>query len=85
MTFAYEVALEDVFLILEAHGIADSEEEEVVYDAYSAIREVADQIAEAVLDYVDTDQRRAAAQREMEAILIEEGLLDGPPLLTPED
>ncbi len=80
--FAYEVSLMDVFQVLEAHGLADSEEEEIVFDAYGAIQEVADQITEAVLEHGDPQLRRAVALQEIEAILIDEGLLDEPERFT---
>lgn len=80
MSFAYEVTPDEVYEVLEAHGLAQSAEDEIVDDGYAAVAELEDRITEAVLEYADADTRRAVALQEIEAILIEDGLLEEPRL-----
>ena len=79
MSFAFEVTHQDVLDILQLHDVADSLEDELVDDGYVTVVELEDRITEAVLEYTNGIPQRMAALREIEAILIEEGLLDGPP------
>ena len=78
MSFAFEVTPGEVLEVMEAHKAADALEDEIVDDGFAAVVEMEDRITEAVLEYADESTRRAFALREIEAILIEEGLLEGP-------
>ncbi len=80
MSFAYEVTPDEVYEVLEAHGVAQSAEDDIVDDGYATVAELEDRITEAVLEYADAGNRRAIALQEIEAILIEDGLLDEPRL-----
>ncbi len=79
MGFAFEVTPEDVLQVLQLHDMADSLDDEVVDDGYVAVVELEDRITEAVLESGGGNLQRMAALREIEAILIEDGLLEGPP------
>ena len=78
MSFAFEVTPEDVFAVLELHGVAESEEDTVVVDAWATVVELEDRITEAVLNFRAHSEGHLAALGEIESILIEDGLLDGP-------
>jgi hypothetical protein len=78
MSFAYEVTPDDVLTVLELHQAAETREDELVEDAYSAVVEMEARITEAVLEYADVGARRLVALQEIEAILIEDGLLEEP-------
>ncbi len=78
MSFAYGVTPGDVFLVLEVHEAADSEEDDAVEDALFIVRESEARVSEVALEYEDIEDRRQAAWREIEAILLEEGYLEGP-------
>lgn len=84
MSFSFEVTHQDVLEVLALHGVAESTEDEVVDDAYATVIEMEDRITEAVLEYADGGIRRLVALREIEAILIEDGLLDDPPRVAAE-
>lgn len=79
MSYAFEITPEDVLEVLALHGAADSPDDDLVEDAYVAVIDLGDRITEAVLEYGDGNLRRVAALQEIEAILIEDGLLDDPP------
>ncbi len=78
MSFAFEVTPGDVFAVLEIHEAAEAEQDEVVEDAYATVVELEDRITEAVLEYGAAGPGRLVALREIESILIEDGLLDEP-------
>lgn len=78
MGFAFEITHDDVLEVLELHGAAESLEDELVDDGFAAVVECEDRITEAVLETRRSALHRTAALHEIEAILIEEGLLDGP-------
>jgi hypothetical protein len=78
MSFAFEITPDEVYEVLEAHQVAQSPEDEIVDDGYATVTEHEARITEAVLEYEDPQSRRLAALLEIEAILIEDGLLDEP-------
>ena len=78
MSFAFEITPHEVFQVLEAHEMAQFPDDEIVEDGFACVVEQEDRITEAVLECRDPTNRRLAALREIEAILIEDGLLDGP-------
>lgn len=80
VSFAYEVTPDEVYEVLEAHGVAQSAEDAIVDDGYVTVAELEGRITEAVLEYGDAATRRAVALQEIEAILIEDGLLEEPRL-----
>ena len=59
MSFAYEVTPDEVYEVLEAHGVAQSAEDDIVDDGYATVAELEDRITEAVLEYADAGNRRA--------------------------
>ena len=81
MSFAYHVTSADVFLVLEAHGAAESEDDDEVLDALYLVNEWEGRIAEVALEHEGVHDRQLAVWHEIEAILIEEGHLEEPPRL----
>ncbi len=81
MSFAYHVTSADVLLVLEAHGAAESEEDDAVLDALYLAEEWEGRIAEVALGGGNDLESQLAVWREIEAILIEEGVLEDPPRL----
>jgi hypothetical protein len=76
MSFAFEITPREVFEVLEAHEVAQFPDDEIVEDGYASVCEQEDRITEAVLKYRDPVSRQFAALQEIEAILIEDGLLE---------
>ena len=82
MSFAYHITSADVLLVLEAHGVADSEEDEAVLDALHLVNEMEGRISEVALEHDGVRESQLAVWHEIEAILIEEGYLEEPPRLS---
>jgi hypothetical protein len=82
LSFAYHVAAADVFLVLEAHEAAESEDDDAVLDALYFVRECDARISEVALEHDSIHERQLAVWHEIEAILIEEGYLEEPPRLS---
>lgn len=78
MGLGFRITHEDVLSVLELHGVAEVVEDVLVEDAYATVIEMEDRITEAVLEHGGTGMERLAACREIEAILIEDGLLFEP-------
>ncbi len=81
MSFGYHVTPADVLLVLEAHGAAESEEDDAVLDALHLVNEWEGRVAEVALERDGVHEVRLAVWHEIEAILVEEGYLEGPPRL----
>ena len=78
MSFAYHVTSADVLLVLEAHGAAESEEDDEVLDALYLVNEWEGRISEVALKHGGAHDIQLAVWHEIEAILIEEGYLEEP-------
>lgn len=71
MSMAWEVTLEDIETVLEAHGMGDKAQ--MIYDDFDG----QDRVEKAILYYTDMDDQTAAANSEIEDILMEDGVLSG--------
>jgi hypothetical protein len=78
MGFAYEITPEDVFEVLAVHEMATESDDEIVHVAYATVQDVEDRVTEAVAIFGRDEPGRLVALREIEAILIEDGLIEGP-------
>lgn len=80
MSYAWEVTPEDIFRVLEAHEMAETVDDELVQDGLATVQELTGRITEAVMEYgADVDGiSELVALREIEDILIEDGLLSEP-------
>ena len=81
MSFTFHVTAADVLLVLEAHGAAESEEDDAVLDALYLVSEWEGRISEVALKHGSVQESQLAVWHEIESILIEEGLLEEPPRL----
>lgn len=73
MSNAWEVTVDDVKLILDAHG--SSADPQDVFDNIVALED--DRIEDAVLYHTDFDDQVSEALSEIENVLIENGLVEG--------
>jgi hypothetical protein len=71
MSMAWEVTLDDIEHVLDAHGMGERAQE--IYDEFD------DQyrVEKAVLYFTDMDDQTAAANSEIEDILMEAGVITG--------
>lgn len=76
MSNAWEVKLEDIETVLEAHG-SDANPQDVFDDFDDVLR-----VEKAILWYTNFDQQCAAADDEIEDILIEKGIIGRPKLFS---
>ncbi len=74
MSNAWEVSVEDIEKILEAHG-SEKNPDDVFENFTQDLR-----VEKAVLWYENFDDQEAAALDEIEDVLIEEKVVDGPKL-----
>lgn len=74
-----EATLNLVFEVMKAHGVADRADDELVQEAYAVVEDLSERLDEAREQYDDEDVQRDALLRAVEEILLEDGLVDGPP------
>ncbi len=77
MSMAWEVTVEDIGQVLEAHGSERDPDE--VLEAFSE----GDRVERAVLRYTKFDDQVASALDEIEDILIEDGVISGGKVFSP--
>lgn len=73
-----EGTLEAVFEVMKGHDVAQRKDDELVQEAYVLVEELVDQVEMVAADYDDEEAQHAAILEEVENILLEDGLLEGP-------
>ena len=73
-----EATLNLVFEVMHAHEVADRVDDELVQEAYAVVENLGERLDEARERYDDEDVQHDALLREVEEILLEDGLIDGP-------
>lgn len=73
-----EATLNLVFEVMHAHEVADRADDELVQEAYAVVENLGERLDEARERYDDEDVQHDALLREVEEILLEDGLIDGP-------
>lgn len=73
-----EATLSAVFEVMKGHDVAQRKDDELVQEAYVLVEELADQVEMVASDYDDEEAQHAAILEEVENILLEDGLLEGP-------
>ena len=74
-----EATLDLVFEVMKAHGAADRADDELVQEAFAVVVDLSDRMNEAREEYDDEDVQHDALLRAVEEILLEDGLVEGPP------
>jgi stalled ribosome rescue protein Dom34 len=74
-----DATLSLVFEVMKAHGVADRADDELVQEAYAVVEDLTERLDEARDAYDDEDVQRDALLRVVEEILLEDGMVDGPP------
>ena len=73
-----EATLSLVFEVMKAHEVADRVDDELVQEAFAVVEDLGERLDEARERYEDEDVRHDALLREVEEILLEDGLIEGP-------
>lgn len=74
--FGWEVNDDDVFMVLKAHGKADSIDDKIVEQAYRVTKTEERRVMESALRGIDLDDQTDAANSAIEDILMEKGVIE---------
>ena len=80
MQTAFEITPDDVFVVLARHSLVRSLDDPLIRDCFDALD--GDEIASNALYGDDLDTQTDYAHAAIESSLIEQGLINGPALLT---
>lgn len=73
-----DATLSLVFEVMTAHGVADRIDDELVQEAYAVVEDLGERLDEARETYPEEDAQHLALLQEVEEILLEDGLVEGP-------
>jgi stalled ribosome rescue protein Dom34 len=79
-----EATMDAVFEVMKAHDEAEARDDELVQEAYALVEELTEQVELVAGAYEDEDARRAALLEEVENILLDDGLVEGPAVFRTE-
>jgi stalled ribosome rescue protein Dom34 len=79
-----EATMDAVFEVMKAHDVAEARDDELVQEAYALVEELTEQVELVAGAYEDEDARRAALLEEVENILLDDGLVEGPAVFRTE-
>lgn len=74
-----EATMDAVFEVMKGHHVAERKDDELVQEAYALVEDLVEQVERVAADYDDEDAQHAAILEEVENILLEDGLVEGPP------